>query len=334
MSSLKGTKEVEVKKRLDTQMNEEVFRRSNVTIYWLNQLFQNLYSDFRPGFTKVLPKNYDPFDHTTVIRKFQLNGFEYGNWLTQEDRYNYFLACQIALFDLQGVLQFGYNIGLNKTVGIAFGARGKSAAKGHFEPDTFMINLPRYKEAKKLINPLTGQPVFGDQTTAQVKSILFYKTGGVGSLAHEYGHSLDYYFGTYIDQDKKYGKYRGLTQGWSLTDEPDTDYRRDSLRYDANMIISLLIWKSKVSHEYTPYYQVLKTAIEKGKISEYWIRHCELFARAFETYIHYKLKQKGITNAFLIQTKYEGNWAYPDKKLVRDIVPWFDSLIIKMRKRL
>ena len=332
MSILKGTKEVEVKKRLDTQMNEQVFRRSNVTIYWLNQLFQNLYSSFRPGFSKVLPKDYDPFDQPSVIRKFKLNGIEYGNWLTQEDRYNYFLACQIALFDLQGVLQFGYNLGLNKTIGIAFGARGKSAAKGHFEPDTFMINIPRYKEAKKLLNPLTGRPVFGNKTTAQVKGLLFEKTGGVGSLGHEYGHSLDYYFGTFIDQDKKYGKYRGLTQGWCTNDDPDIDYRKDSLRYDANMIINTLIWKN--DKEYTKYYEVLTLALKQQTISEYWIRHCELFARAFETYIQYKLARKGIQNAFLVKTKYTGSWAYPEGETLKAIIPLFDSLLTKMRKKL
>lgn len=333
MSSLNSSpSKVEVKKRLDTQMNESVFQRSNVTIFWLNQLFQHLYSSFRPGFSKVLPKGYDPFDHTVVISKFKLNGFEYGNWLTQEDRYNYFLAAQIALFDLQGVLQFGYNIGLNKTVGIAFGARGKSAAKGHFEPDTFMINITRYKEAKKLINPLTGLPVFGEKTTAEVKSILFEKTGGVGSLAHEYGHSLDYYFGTFIEQDTKYRKYRGLTQGWSIADDPDTDYRKDSMRYDANMIINKLIWKNE--KEYTKYYQVIRTAFDNGKLTDYWLRHCELFARSFETYIHYKLNQKGIKNTFLTHSKYDGSWAYPDKETLKAILPHFDSLITKMRKKL
>lgn len=332
MSTLQANKDAEVKKRLDTQMNEAVFRRSNVTIYWLNQLFQNLYGEFRPGFSKVLPKGYDPFDQASVIRKFKLNGFEYGNWLTQEDRYNYFLAAQIALFDLQGVLQFGYNLGLNKTIGIAFGARGKSAANGHFEPDTFMINITRYKEAKKLLHPLTGQPVFGDKTTGEVKSLLFEKTGGVGSLAHEYGHSLDYYFGTYIDQDRKYNKYRSLTQGWSISDDPDTDYRRDSLRYDANMIIHSLIWENE--REYTKYYKVLKDANDKGIISDYWLRHVELFARSFETYIHYKLDQKGIKNTFLTHGKYEGSWPYPDKKLLKRLIPHFDSLITKMRNRL
>lgn len=326
-----GTKEVEVKKRLDTQMNDEVFRRSNVTIYWLNQLFQNLYSEFRPGFSKVLPKNYDPFNQAEVIHKFKLNGIEYGNWLTQEDRYNYFLAFQIALFDLQGVLQFGYNLGLNKTVGVAFGARGKSAAKGHFEPDTFMINLPRYKEAKK-IKDLFGQPVYGNKTTGEIKNILFMKTGGVGSFGHEYGHSLDYYFGTFIDQDTKYHKYRGLTQGWSIADDPDIDYRKDSLRYDANMIIHRLIWKN--AKEYTSYYAVIKQAVDKKKITEYWLRHCELFARSFETYIHFKLAQKGIKNAFLVKTKYSGSWPYPDGETLKAVIPLFDSLINKMRKKL
>ena len=335
MNALEYAKEnphkLEVKKRLDTQMTDDKFLRSNVTIFWLKQLFQHLWTEFRPGFIKVLPKNFDPFDQTGFIKKFKLNGLEYGNWLSQEDRYNYFLSFQIALFDLQSILQFGYNLGLNKTIGVAFGARGKSRASGHFEPDTFMINLPRYKEAKK-VKDLMGRPVFGDKTTAQVKHILFTKTGGVGTFGHEYGHSLDYYFGTYIEQDIKHGKYRTLTQGWSTTDTPDIGYREMSMRYDANMIIHKLIWKNE--KEYTKYYALIKKGVENETLPDYWIRHVELFARAFEVYINHKLTEKGIKNAFLVQNKYDGQWPYASGDTLKAIIPHFDSLIAKMRKRL
>lgn len=184
-----------IQKRLDTQLPANVHSGSRITRYWLEERFREMWKSFRPGFSRILPKSHNPFDQTEVIKRFQLKGLEYGNWLNQEDRYNYFLACQIALFDLQNILQFGYNIGLSKTLGIAFGARGCSSALAHFEPELFMINLTRYKEAKDLINPFTKRPLFGNKTTYEVKDKLFEKTGGVGTLGHEYGHALDYFLG-------------------------------------------------------------------------------------------------------------------------------------------
>ena len=319
-------------KRLDSSVPSDVLKKSAVTNYWLEKRFREMWKAFRPGFSLVLPKMYNPFDQEEIRKKFQLKGFEYGNWLNQEDRYNYLLACEIALFDLQNILRFGYNLGLGKHVGIAFGARGQSSAKAHYEPDTEMINLTRFKEAKKLVNPFTGVPIFGNKTTDQVKDLLFEKTGGVGSLGHEYGHALDYFFGTYVEQDSRYKRYRSLTAGRSVSQNPDIDYPKNSFRYDANMIIHKLIWADINNH--TAFYKFLKEQVDNEKISEYWIRHNELFARSFEVYLNVKMKEKGITNAFLVKNKYDGLWPYPSGKTLQAVVPHFDSLISKMRQKI
>ncbi|MHA7109239.1 LPD1 domain-containing protein [Sunxiuqinia elliptica] len=316
-----------VTKRLDTSLPQEVLRKSGVTRYWLDQRFRELWKAFRPGFSKVLPKGHDPFNQKQLTERFNLKGFEYGNWLSQEDRYNYFLACELALYDLDSLLGFRSQLGLDKHVGIAFGARGRSGALAHYEPATGMINLTRFKEAKKMVNPFSGLPIFGNKTTDQVKDRLFEKTGGVGSLGHEYAHALDYFFGTYIEQDTKHRKYRSLTQGDSVDRTPDIDYPTSSLRYDANMITHKLIWEKPGKH--TPYFKLLLEAEKK-----YWVRHNELFARAFEVYLSEKLKEKRIKNAFLVKNKYEGKWPYMQGSLVKKIVPHFDSLIAKMRKKL
>ena len=316
-----------ITKRLDTQLPANVSAGSGVNNYWLNERFREMWRAFRPGFNKVLPKSHDPYNQAEMIKRFQLQGLEYGNWLNQEDRYNYFLACEIALFDLQGIMQFGYNIGLSKNIGIAFGARGKSGALAHYEPDTGMINLTRFKEAKSLVNPFNGQPVFGNKTTYQVKEKLFELTGGVGSLGHEYGHAIDYFFGTYVEQDTRYRTYRTITQGRSSSSRVDINYPKNSLRYDAQMIIHKLIWADEKNH--TAYYKLLR---ETG--SEYWYRHNEMFARAFEVYLTEKLREKGIRNTFLVKNKYDGSWPYPQGKLKKVIEPYFDSLIRKMRTKL
>lgn len=322
----------EVLKRLDTDLPFDVKTGSGVYAYWVNELFRQMWKEFRPGFSKVLPKAYDPFDQNEIIKKFNLKGFEYGNWLNQEDRYNYILATEIALFDLQEILRFGYDLGLNKTIGIAFGARGKKGALAHFEPHTFMINLTRFPEAKKIRNPLTGKPVFGTKTTAQVKETLFLNSGGVGSLCHEYGHALDYFFGTYIEQDTRNKLYRSLTEGRSISQRPDTSFPITSMRYDVSRIIEKMIWQKPGLH--TSFYAALRDGVKRKVISDYWIRHNEMFARAFEVYISYKLNEKGIKNTFLTKTKYEGKWQYPAGNTFKSIVPHFDSLIIKMRKKL
>lgn len=314
-------------KRLDNNLPSEVRQKSRITRYWLNERFREMWKFFRPGFSKVLPKGFDPYNAQQLTEYFKLKGFEYGNWLNQEDRYNYLLACEIALFDLNNILKFKHNLGLNKHVGIAFGARGRSSALAHYEPSTGMINLTRFKEAKKLINPFTGRPYFGKKTTDEVKEKLFQETGGIGALGHEYAHALDYYFGTYIEQDTKHKKYRSLTQGNSIDRTPDIDYPAKSMRYDANRIIHDLIWEKP--GQYTHYFKLL---LETE--NEYFIKHNELFARAFEVYLSEKLKLSGVKNTFLVKNKYEGFWPYMQGKLTKKITPHFDRLIAKMRKEL
>jgi hypothetical protein len=278
-----------------------------------------------------MPKSYDPFLQPSVIKFWKLKGIEYGNWLNQEDRYNYFMALQIALFDLSKVLGFK-NIGLDGNVGVSFGARGKSAALAHFEPDTNMINLTRFKEAKKILNPFTLRPVFGKKTTYEIKDILFEKTGGMGSFGHEYAHALDYFFGGYIEPDFR-KKYRSLTMGRSIVEMPLCNYPVNSMRLLANKIVKGLIWDMP-GEKYTHFYAKLKVAIANKKLpgGKYWIRHNELFARVFEVYLSQKLKEKRIKNTFLISNKYEGISVYPDAALTRKITPLFDELIKKMAK--
>ena len=333
---LKRTSEkATIRKRLDTQLPAEALSRSNVTLYWMKERYAEIYKAFRPWFTKIVPKSADPFDQRDIISRFNLKGVEYGNWLSQEDRFNYFMALEIALYDLQGILNFGYNIGLGNSdatrVGVAFGARGKSSALAHFEPDTFMINLTRYKEVSS-ITDIFGRPKYPGTTTGEVKDQLFYKTGGVGSLGHEYGHALDFWFGTFIEQDRRYLRSRALTNAHSTSTRPDVSYPKNTMRYHANMIIQKLIWVNP-GERYTAYYK----RMEAAGLSEYWFRHAELFARAFEVYLSFKLNQKGIKNTFLTKNKYDSDRVkhiYPSGATLQAVIPHFDKLITLMRHHL
>lgn len=321
-----------VVKRLDSNIPYTSYANSNINLYWVENLFREIYVNFRPGFYKHLPAVFKNSNHLFsqkfAVDYFKLQGFEYGNWLSQEDRYNYFLSAVISLLDLQAVLKFkGHNLGLNNTIGIAFGARGKGAALAHFEPGSFMINLTRYHRADK-VTDLLGNRIF-KVGSSQVKDVLMEKTGGMGSFGHEYGHALDYFFGTYTEQLRD---YRSLTWGRSVSRNIDPkQYRPESMRYEVAKIIHTLIWNPNGTM--TAWYGPLHEAVQQEKLRAYWIRHNEMFARCFELYLSHKLRELKIRNTFLIKNKYDDKWPYPPEALAKKVYPYFDRLIFKMRKQ-
>ena len=100
-------------------------------------------------------------DAEKVRQKFGLRSIEFGNWLNQEDRFNFLVATGYSLQQLARTLRIkDSDIGLQNRLSIAFGARGQSAALAHYESNPYaIINLT--------------------------------KENGAGSLAHEYGHAID-----------------------------------------------------------------------------------------------------------------------------------------------
>jgi len=237
-------------------------------------------------------------DQNEVIKRFKLKGFEYGNWMNQDNRYTYLVGTTISLEDLQKITGIN-NLGMDNTIGIGMGSRGQGAAAAHFEPHTFMINLT--------------------------------KTKGPGSLAHEYGHALDYFFGTYIDQSKE---SRALTGGHTTRMKfTDEELKQGRLRQLALQIVATYIWKGtgKDVYNYTE-----KTAsykqLEDYTDGVYWFRRNEIFARAFEQYISNKLKELKLDNAFLAETKY-ANAAYATPEDAARMKPLFDELLTEIKKQ-
>lgn len=100
------------------------------------------------------------------IRVFGFRGVEFGNWNNQSERQELLNDAFDGLMDLAEILNIPpAAISLNGELALAFGARGQglSGAKAHYEPERAVINLT--------------------------------KLNGAGSLAHEWWHALDHYFG-------------------------------------------------------------------------------------------------------------------------------------------
>jgi hypothetical protein len=278
--------------------------------YWESNGLNLLYKKFRRG--KDLPKSaiVEIRDAKKVSEKFHLRGFQFGNWVTMEDRYNYLAAVYIALYDLNKILQFTKNnIGLDKRLGVSFGARGKSAALAHYEPSNQIINLTRYKSA-----------AFMDVE----KSTRFIYTGGVGSFAHEYGHFLDYVMGMLAEQTTSSA---ALTNGRSTSTKRIQWPQSMPMRNIVENILMQAVWRDEAKGIKSQYYN----RIEKISKGDYWIRRNEIFARLFEQWIGFELKNRSFNNAFLAQNKYS-EVAYLRPSELKNIAPLFNQLMIEMRK--
>lgn len=292
--------------------------------YWMNRWINNdvlrLHHKFRNKI-RSLPKSWHNklANHEAIVRAYRLRGFQFGNWVSVEDRYNYIVAAHMCLYDLNHVLRFGGNLGLGGELGVAFGARGNSPALAHFEPHTFIINLKRYP--KKVINPLTGREI---KVSKEAK---FLQMGGVGSFAHEYGHFLDYFFGLHYDQSRKHASLSG---GRSIAKNRINNNLKHRMRMYMDNVLETCLWKNFTKGVPTEYQKRLDKLVKLND-SDYLLRRTEIFARTFEQYIGYKLHKTGIVNKFLHKPIYRKEFYLQPSELKR-VIPHMDKLISEMRK--
>ena len=230
-------------------------------------------------------------DLYAIMAKYNIKGFEFGNWVTQEERAEYVSSITPTLEDLFSILG-SRNIGINRNVGVAFGARGSRGARAHYEPVYNMINLTRYN--------------------------------GAGSLAHEYGHALDYNLGSFLDQNKDYPALSGgRSVSATLPDNTGGQLRAyvnqiiDSIRNGKNFAKMELANKEAAAQGADPVY------------SPYWFRRTEIFARFFEQYVCYCLYERQISSRLLVKrwTYYMSYPVYVEKEDFMKIKPVADKLM-------
>ena len=210
--------------------------------YWIDRPVKQRRSSFVEWDKKDI-------DMKALLEEYKLKGFEFGRYLNNEDRYDFLIAAKDSLNDLAWLMKTD-NIGIEYKIGIAFGARGRGGhAVAHFEPGYNMINLT--------------------------------KTKGASSLAHEYGHALDYVIGLHIDQNKKHA---ALSAGRSMAKFPE-----DNTGGTCRLLMRKLIYEIKM----TASFKRLKDA------SDYWNYNTEVFARYFEQWCCYTLRAAKKSNSFL-----------------------------------
>ncbi|MDP1801333.1 MAG: LPD1 domain-containing protein [Bacteroidota bacterium] len=264
-----------------------------------------------------IPKSYDYDNIEFLERHYNLKSIEFGNWLSQQDRKNYLAGLGLALYDLTNILGFAPSkLSLKKKITVAFGARGRGSALAHFESDTFAINITRYSRPRK---GSTLKPSF-DRTK------LLTLSGGVGSFAHEYGHALDYFGGMFAER----GSTDALSDGRSLRIRTDKkQLQKNTLRGLMERLLNKIIWSGDNKH--SAYFLRLKSKQKSLRLTDYYFRRNELFARAFESYVHYKMQKKRYKNIFLAETKYDPK-IYLTPQEIKKLEPDFDALISALKK--
>lgn len=101
-----------------------------------------------------------------LLDTFGFRAIEFGNYVNQKERQSFLNNIYDSLMDMSKILGISpKGLPLGGKLAIAYGARGKSAASGHYEPYKNVINVT--------------------------------KTSGNGVFAHEWMHALDYYFSNF-----------------------------------------------------------------------------------------------------------------------------------------
>ncbi len=284
-------------------------RGSRIDRYWTRNGVEDFYRMFREGAS--LPKEAEKMVNNTALvsQKFHLRGFQFGNWLSLEDRFNYLAALYICLQDFNQVLQFkGHNLGLDHKLGISFGARGRSRAQAHFESHSNIINITRYARFDRYPAP---------------KEIRFVNTGGIGAFAHEYAHFIDYYLGGHYERVRSAFP---LTAGRSLNSRRIPYEDKWILRNITEDILEKAYWKDPEKKLRSNYMKRLTRKASR----DYWFRRNEVFARLFEQFIGHELQKKGIKNLFLTEQKYNSNYYLTPAEL-KEVSPLFRKFLAQVR---
>lgn len=280
---------------------DEIEKRKNDFIKEKVKLMQKEKSNQKKRKNKLMPPMLNHIERTgkdvigvrnitgnNYINEFGIYGGEYGNWLNQKERKASLYCGYEAFRDLAEALNINDNdISLGGRLSIAFGSRGHGTALAHYEPLREVINLTKMK--------------------------------GAGSLAHEWGHALDYILGT-----KLFGQKLISTSN-----------------YIGSGVINVMKYNG---HKETEFYKNAKALDQYYSKSDkgYWSSPTEMFARCFACYVYDKLKEKGQKNDYLCGHAYrtighdaDGNLilSYPTGEEKNRLFSEFDLMFNELKNK-
>ncbi|HFW4798339.1 TPA: LPD38 domain-containing protein [Salmonella enterica subsp. diarizonae serovar 60-67:z35:-] len=238
---------------------------------------------------------------------FGFRGVQFGNYVEGPRRQSDLNRAYDSLMDMADVLKVPEKaLSLNGRLGLAFGARGKggkNAAAAHYETGQVAINLT--------------------------------KGNGAGSLAHEWFHALDNYFGQH--DVAKDGNVVSGDRFMTARDTRGSLYQPEAYPvreevYDAFMGVVKAVNDSGMRRR--------SLLLDDVRSKPYWSTDIEMAARAFERYVQDKAKAAGVDNEFLVNIRKADEhgspdtYAYPtEAELDGGIRQAFDKLFSTLKTR-
>ena len=199
---------------------------------------------------------------------FGFRGGQFGASMPQDERQSNLNETYDALMDMAGILGVPPKaLSLNGELGLAFGARGKGgkgAFAAHYEADT------------------TGK------VTADRVVINLTRARGAGSLAHEWFHAVDNYFG-------RKGGRAGAFQTEAQRGEGVRPEMLDAFKRIMQAINSTSL-------------KMRGQKLDQTRSKAYWSTGLEMAARSFESYIVTKLQDQNAANDYLANIVSEDYW--------------------------
>jgi len=240
--------------------------------------------DYRGG-KDITPKEFSD--------TFGFRGVQFGNWVQGAKRQQDLNNAYDGLMDLSISLNIPTQaVSLDGSLGLAFGARGrggKNSAAAHYESNGVNINLT--------------------------------KINGSGSLAHEWFHALDNYFGK-MDKGTEFltegerKKYKTIQKNGKKTfvETTDADFEVRKEVYDAWLGLSKAIkYETKLVER--------SIQLDKARSKDYWSTVREMTARSFERYIIDKLNNDGYSSDYLANIVSESAHN-AENELLSDVQPY------------
>jgi len=205
-------------------------------------------------------------DAVEFVETFGFRGVEFGNYVEQTKRQEDLNDAYDGFMDLVEILDIPpAAVSLNGKLGMAFGARGRGAAgrlvaAAHFEPTFVVINLT--------------------------------KRSGAGSLAHEWWHALDNYFGR---------QHSNVDDAFLSTDAGQSRFiHQQNVRgvvVDAYKEVRKAIKQSGMADR--------SAVLDGRRSSPYYSTTIELTARAFERFVIDKASAAGYESDYLANIESE-----------------------------
>lgn len=200
-----------------------------------------------------------------LVSTFGFRGVEFGEWVNADERQANVNQAYDAFYDLANTLGIpAKGVSFGGQLGMAFGSRGAGEHAAHYEPGNKVINLT--------------------------------KTKGDGSLAHEWGHALDFILSedrrakSIIERMKK--ALRETVSLESAIGSLDALLTGRSFIVGQKKLGPLASAKKYIENKYWTRWaaqttQFAKDADELGK--SYWGSDVELWARSFERFVYDKM---------------------------------------------